>query len=445
MFMKKYLPILVAFSFGKMGMAQTDSTGSLKVTISTSSKKALDKVTVMLLKQPDSTVTKIQVSDSTGFAFFPKINPGKYFIKASCVGYNNFISAEPFSIIKNETTEVPILMDSLAGYLKEVTVQTRKPFIELQTNKTVINMEASLTNIGTSVLEALEKLPGITIDRNGNIALKGKPGVLILVDGKQTYLGGAELSTYLSGLSSDQVSEIEIIEHPSAKYEAEGNAGIINIKTKKSKRQGVYGSIVSTYAQARFPKSNSSLNFNFHKGPVNFFVNYNLSKFGTYVKLYAYRKYLEQDNVTVQSVLVQDFYMFTKGYTHTIRTGLDYTISPTASLGITLNGVFSSLSSHGSSIATWENNQNAIDSSSSTALGYFTNLKNKGIGLNFHKAFSKTAEWNIDADLLGYKNGGTSSFENTDPSAGSTQTYLGNMPGNLHIISAKSDFDKKDK
>ena len=252
-------------------MAQTDSTGSLKVTISTSGKKALDKVTVMLLKQPDSAVIKIQVSDSTGVAFFPKINPGKYLIKASCVGYRNFISAESFSITKSETTEVPILMDSISGYLKEVTIQSRKPFIELQTNKTVINMEASLTNIGTSVLEALEKLPGITIDRNGNIALKGKPGVLILVDGKQTYLGGAELSTYLSGLSSDQVSEIEIIEHPSAKYEAQGNAGLINIKTKKSKKQGVYGSIVSTYAQARFPRSNSSFNFNIHKGASQFF------------------------------------------------------------------------------------------------------------------------------------------------------------------------------
>ena len=107
-------------------------------------------------------------------------------------------------------------------------------------------------------------------------------------------------------------------------------------------------------------------------------------------------------------MLVQDFYMFTKGYTHTIRTGIDYTISPTASLGITLSGIFSSRSSHGSSIATWENNQNVIDSSSSTTLGYFTNLKNKGISVNFHKTFSKNAEWNIDADLLGYKNGGTS-------------------------------------
>ncbi|MGH2648452.1 MAG: outer membrane beta-barrel family protein, partial [Ginsengibacter sp.] len=95
---------------------------------------------------------------------------------------------------------------------------------------------------------------------------------------------------------------------------------------------------------------------------------------------------------------------------------------------------------HGNSAATWEDNQNTVDSSSTTTLGYFTTLKNKGISINFHKAFSKTCEWNIDADALGYKNGGTSLFENIDAASASTQTYLGNMPGTLHILSAKSDF-----
>ena len=441
--MKKCLLILSFIFLVKHGISQTDSAGSLKVFISNHDKIALDKTTAVLLKETDSQIVKIQLGDSNGIALFTRILPGNYLLKVSHIGYRNFFSPHSFSIIKNETTELLVQMDSIAGYLEEVTVQSRKPFIELQTNKTVINMDASLTSIGTSALEALEKLPGLTIDRNGNIALKGKPGVLILVDGKKTYLGGSDLSTYLSGLSSDQISEIEIIEHPSAKYEAEGNAGVINIRTKKSTRQGIYGNVTSTYAQARFPRNSNSLNFNIHNGPINFFINYNLIEFGTYVKLYAYRKYLEQDNVTVQSVLVQDFYMFTKGYTHTIRTGIDYTLSPTASLGVALSGIFLSRSSNGSSVATWEDNQNSVDSSSSTTLGYFTTLKNKGISLNFHKAFSKAIDWNIDADLLGYKNGGTSLFENTDPSNGLTQTYLGSMPGNLHIISAKSDFSKK--
>ncbi|MGH2648852.1 MAG: TonB-dependent receptor plug domain-containing protein, partial [Ginsengibacter sp.] len=240
-------------------------------------------------------------------------------------------------------------MDTLSGYLKEVTVQTHKPFIQLQNNKTVVNMEASLTSIGTSALEALEKLPGVTIDRNGTIGLKGKPGVLILIDGKQTFLGGTALSTYLSGLTAEQISEIEIIEHPSAKYDAEGNTGVINIKTKKSTRQGVYGSITSTYAQGKFPKNNNSFIFNIHKGAASFFINYNLIEFGTYVTLYAYRKYLEPDNTTIQSILGQDFYMFTKGYNHDIRTGVNYTFNPRTSVNVTLLGLYLSRTSHGNS------------------------------------------------------------------------------------------------
>ncbi len=441
--MKTGSVLIALLFFINSSMAQVDTVGTLIARVKISDHTPLANATIILLNANDSQVVKIQLSDSTGIALFSKIVPGKYLLKVSHVGYNNFISNKAFSINKSEIIELPVQMDTLAGYLKEVSIQARKQFIELQTNKTVINMDAGLTNIGTSVLEALQKLPGITIDRNGTISLKGKSGVLVLVDGKKTFLGGAELSAYLSGLTSDQISEIEIIEHPSSKYDAEGNAGVINIKTKKSTRQGMYGSITSTYAQARFPKNNNSLIFNIHKGAINYFINYNLGEFGTYVTLYADRKYLEPDNSTVQSSLIQDFYLFTKGYTHTIRTGIDYTLNPTTSFGIALSGIFLSRNSYGNSNAEWKDNQNNIDSTIFTTLGYNTSLTSKGISLSFQKNFSKTTGLSIDADLLGYKNGGTSSFENSNPGSGSLETYLGKMPGSLHILSAKADFSKK--
>ncbi|MEO8766589.1 MAG: outer membrane beta-barrel protein [Ginsengibacter sp.] len=440
--MNKYLSLLLLIVFYEQGDAQVDTLGSLKVNIVNKLPAPVFNATVILLTK-DSQVVKIQLTDSSGAVLFSGIAAGSYQFKASHVGYNNFHSAMPVSINSGEASVVAVRMDSMPRYLEEVTITSRKPFIELQANKTVINMESAITNIGTSVLEALEKLPGVTIDHGGGIALKGKPGVLILIDGKQTYLGGSALSSYLGGLTSDQVSEIEIMEHPSSKYESEGNAGVINIKTKKSAKQGLAGTLTGTYAQGRFPKANNGLVFNFHKGPANFFINYNLSDFGTYLNLYAYRKYLQADNITVESVLEQDFYMFTKGYTHTIRTGIDYALNATTSVGIALSAMFLEHTTHGNSVATWKHDQGNIDSSSSTTLDYFTSLKNKGISVNFHKTFSKTTEWNVDADILGYKNGGTSAFENFNPGNGSTQTYLGNMPGSLHIISAKSDFSKK--
>jgi len=439
--MKKYLPILALLFFTEYGISQV-ATGSAKVKILKSDQTPIDNATVLLLNPTDSLVIKIQVTDSAGVALFLRIPPGNYLLKASHVGWNDYISTTPFSINKNEIIELVGHMDSLAGYLKEVTVKSRKPFIKLETNKTVINMEAGITNIGASALEALEKLPGISIDRNGGIALKGKPGVLILIDGKQTYLGNSELATFLSGLSSDQISEIEIIEHPSSKYEAAGNAGIINIKTKKSTRQGIFGSISSTYAQARYPKNNNGLIFNIHKGAVNFFLNYNLNQFSTYSTLYAYRKYLETDNKTVHSILAQDLYLFTKGYTHTFRCGADYTLSRNASLGVTFNGISLSRNTNGTSVARWENDQNRLDSSLFTSTGNHTIWKNNGVSFNYHQKLSKSAELNTDIDMPGYKIIGTSLFQNSNAAGGAKEIFVGNLPGKLHIISAKSDFSK---
>src|SRR5678815_3511313 len=102
----------------------------------------------------------------------------------------------------------------------------------------VVNVEASVTNMGATALEVLEKSPGITVDKDGNISLKGKDGVMVLIDGRQSYLGGADLANYLRSLNANQLDQIEIMTNPPAKFDAAGNAGIINIKTKKNKQQG---------------------------------------------------------------------------------------------------------------------------------------------------------------------------------------------------------------
>src|SRR6202000_1666061 len=115
-----------------------------------------------------------------------------------------------------------------------VVVSTKKPFIEMQIDKTVVNVDASPTNVGLSALDVLEKSPGITVDKDGNVSLRGKPGVVIYIDGRPTYLSGQDLANYLKNLSSSNLDQIEIMTQPSAKYDASGSAGVINIKTKKT-------------------------------------------------------------------------------------------------------------------------------------------------------------------------------------------------------------------
>ena len=125
-----------------------------------------------------------------------------------------------------------------ANKLQEVTVAAKKPLIEQKIDRTVVNVDASPTNVGSSALEVLEKSPGISVDKDGNISLKGKDGVMVLVDGRQTHLSGADLANMLRNMNANQMDQIEIMTNPPAKYDAAGNAGIINIKTKKNKQIG---------------------------------------------------------------------------------------------------------------------------------------------------------------------------------------------------------------
>src|SRR6185295_5686770 len=102
----------------------------------------------------------------------------------------------------------------------------------------VVNVEASITNVGNSALEVLEKAPGVSVDKDGNISLKGKQGVQVYIDGRPSYLNGADLANMLRNMNASQLEQIEIMTNPPAKYDAAGNSGIINIKMKKSIQKG---------------------------------------------------------------------------------------------------------------------------------------------------------------------------------------------------------------
>src|SRR5688500_16416283 len=139
----------------------------------------------------------------------------------------------------------------------------------------VVNVEAAPTNAGASALEVLEKSPGVSVSNDGVISLKGKQGVIVMMDGKPTYLSAADLANVLKNLPASAVDQIEIMTNPSAKYDASGNSGIINIKTKKNRNDGLNGSITegitigwftrdkTSYAPFR---NSTSINLNYRKG-----------------------------------------------------------------------------------------------------------------------------------------------------------------------------------
>src|SRR6266576_2129978 len=205
--------------------------------------KAISGSTISLLNAKDSAVVKLAVSNNSAYYSFNPIKQGKYVVSITHVGYaRTYSPAFDFSG-SGEITAPSLELSKAAGELKGVTVTSKKPIVEVKADRTILNVEGTINSTGNDALELLRKSPGVTIDKDDNISLSGKNGVQVYIDGKPTPLTGTDLANYLKSLQSSQIESIELITNPSAKYEAAGNAGIINIRLKKNKTYGFNGSV----------------------------------------------------------------------------------------------------------------------------------------------------------------------------------------------------------
>lgn len=195
--------------------------------------KLLSGATAALKKVKDSSVVKLNATNADGRYEFVGIQPGQYFVNVTHVGHapKNSLS---FEVSGEGAISAPeVLLGKVTGNMKEVVVNSKKPMIEVKADKTVLNVEGSINAVGQDALELLRKSPGVVVDKDENVSLSGKNGVQVYIDGRPTPLSGQDLSAYLKTLQSSSIEAIEIITNPSAKYDAAGNAGIINIRLKK--------------------------------------------------------------------------------------------------------------------------------------------------------------------------------------------------------------------
>ena len=271
--MKKLIFLLTVLSSFIISQAQSPA-GRVKGAVIDGNQKTIESATIALLRAKDSANVKFSIADKSGNFVFEDIATGKYLVSISAVGHQKGFS-EAFELTaENPSAQLKTIeLIPVAKSMNAVTVTAKKPLIEQKIDRTIVNVEASITNVGSSALEVLEKSPGITVDKDGNISLKGKDGVMVLVDGRPTQLSGTDLANMLRSMNANQLDQIEIMTNPPARFDAAGNAGIINIKTKKNKQAGYNGSVNLGYGQGRYPKFNEGVNFNYKEGKVNVFTN----------------------------------------------------------------------------------------------------------------------------------------------------------------------------
>src|SRR3954471_1842102 len=237
----------------------------------------LKGATVSLLKSKDSGLVKLAASTSDGSFLFSGIKEGDYRLKTTSVGFKPALSTS-FSYAGPNLAIPAVIMTKVSGEMKEVVVTASRPLIEVKADKTILNVEGTINAVGSDMLELLRKSPGVMVDKDDNISMNGKNGVQVYIDGRPMPLAGADLASYLKSLQSSQVESIELITNPSAKYEAAGNAGIINIRLKKNKSLGTNGSVNAGYNIGIYPKYNAGFSLNHRDKKINVFGNYNYNK-----------------------------------------------------------------------------------------------------------------------------------------------------------------------
>jgi outer membrane receptor protein involved in Fe transport len=441
--MNKFFSLLAAVTIGMSSQAQTGGkvSGSIK---DGGNQKIIDAATVSLLHAKDSSLVKAAVTDATGNFYFDNVNEGKYLVLATSIGHAKTYSS-PFTVMPNNTVTVGILQLVPTGRnLKEVTVTSKKPLIERKIDRTIVNVDASITNTGSTALEVLEKSPGVTVDKDGNISLKGKQGVLIMLDGKPTYLSGPELTNMLKNMSSSNLDQIEIMTNPSAKYDASGKSGIINIKTKKNKQKGFNGSATVSYGQGVYSKTNNSLNINYRIGKVNLFGSFSGNLRNGFQDLNILRQYQNQDK-SLKAIFEQNAFMKRHGGNYTAKVGADFYATAKTTVGIVFTGISSPENQTGLNTSYLKNNTGSVDSIVQASNRELGKWKNGGINLNFRYQFDSTGkEITADVDYLHYNSNKDQQFINNSYtpawSLKNSDELSGTLPSVINIYAAKIDY-----
>lgn len=409
--------------------------------------KNLGFATVVLLQGLDSSLVKGTIADANGFYAFENIREGKYLVAASALGmkkaYSQLITIES----KEDVVKLaPIVLIPQLKQLQELSVTAHKPFIEQKIDKTVVNVEASVTNVGASALEVLEKSPGVSVDKDGNVSLKGKQGVMILVDGKPTYLSGQDLANMLRNMPSSQLEQIEIMTNPTAKYDAAGNSGIINIRTRKNKQQGFNGSVTLGAGQGYHPKANESINLNYRKGKFNLFGVDSYRYNEGHQELLLLRNFRNSSTKELLSVFRQAASMTPLSQSHQYKAGVDYFASSSTTLGIVFSG-YQQPSFFSNTNTTYIEDKNGNLINRTDANNHSSEQwSNEGVNFNLKHGFdSSGTEMTADLDYLEYHSLNDQFFGNYFYDASGIQSQpdellKGSLPASIKIYSTKVDF-----
>jgi iron complex outermembrane receptor protein len=437
--------IILALLLGGLSSFAQSQTLSISGKTIDSAGTPIEAATVGLLNASDSSLVKIELSDASGNFEFSAVKPGQFLVSVSSLGYEKYLGSPIQLNETNPKIQLPSLtLHGTSIELKAVTVTAKKPFIERRADRTIVNVESSILATGSTALDILERSPGVVVNQNDAISLRGRSGVIVMIDGKPNPMSGADLSNFLRTLPSNSIDRIELITNPSAKYDAAGNAGIIDIRLKKDKNLGTNGSFSANYGQGVYPKAGAGLTLNHRDKKVNVFGSYNYNFRKGMNDLRLYRTFYDNDVRT--GAYDQRNYLTIPYNTHTTRAGADFFPNKKTVLGVVASGTLNHFNPRAQ-------NTSAVEGQEAEVVSYFgTSNRSKdrwfswAANANFKRSINeKGHELTADLDFAEYGNQTEQLFTTLYSGLNGDKIlpdYLlfGDLQGNLKIRSLKADY-----
>jgi iron complex outermembrane receptor protein len=400
--------------------------------------------TVALLKAKDSSLVKGAITNDNGAYIFDRVANGTYIIRATVVGYaKSYSKPTAVSADAPEVKVAALKLTATTKVLKGVDITSARPLIERKLDRMVMNVENSVLAAGNDAMEILERAPGVTVDKDDNISVKGKQGVTVMINDKLTHLSSAQLATLLHATDGSTIKSIEIITNPSAKYDAAGTSGIINIVLKKNNSVGTNASVTATGGYGVYPKGSASVSINHKEGDLNFYGSYSIGSRQRLNNIYIDRLI---DTSGKQTYFTQHTFMPSTSYNNTYRLGVDYDMGKNNSLGLLFSGYFNGENDNnvnntviGSKPGLTDSLQNTTSSINQTYHNYEFDLNDK------YRIDSLGQDISFDIDYINFTNTNNALYNNTYLFANETEQHppliqRNQSPSNIQINTEKIDY-----
>ncbi len=317
-------------------LAQNSTLGSVKGTVvDDSTRLPLEFVDVLLLRTADSTLITGAVTQSSGRFDLKDIPFGQYVVKFTLVGYREkttqvFMIGARRRHLNLET--IPLVSSAVA--LEPVTVSAEKALFDYSIDRKVYNVDQDIMSRTGSAADLLENIPSVSIDVNGGVILRGSSNVLVMINGRTSPLLDKRSATFLEQLPASSIERIEVITNPSAKYKAEGKAGIINIVLKKNTPLGAHGNLaVNAGNDGRY---NGHVRLNYNPGGVNVFGSYTIRRITRNIVNSDSREELSTTDpaAPVAAYYSDDLFSIASPLSHLATLGFDYRADDNNSIGV---------------------------------------------------------------------------------------------------------------